>query len=45
MHMNIKWDTKLSKFDVLRWLCYIHEELELLTNGKNKISFFKVNEI
>ena len=41
MHMNMEWGTKLSKIDVLRWLCSIHEEWELLTNGKNTDPFLK----
>ena len=45
MHMNMEWDTKLSKFDVLRWVCSIHEEWESLINGKNTDPFFRVNEV
>ena len=45
MHMNMEWSTKLSKFDVLRWLCSIHEEWEPLINGKNTDPFFRVNEV
>ena len=41
----MEWGTKLSKFDVLRWLYSIHEEWELLTNGKNTDPFFRVNEV
>ena len=44
-HMNIEWGTKLSEFDVLRWLCSIHEEWESLINGKNTDPFFKGNEV
>ena len=40
MHMNMEWGTSLSKFDVLRWLCSIHEEWEPLINGKNTDSYF-----
>ena len=45
MHMNMEWSTKLSKFDVLRWLCSIHEEWEPLINGKNTDPFLRVNEV
>ena len=43
--MNMEWGTKLSKFDVLRWLCFINEEWESLINGKNTDPFFRVNEV
>ena len=45
MHMNMEWGTRLSKFDVLRWLCSIHEEWEPLINDKNTDPFFRVNEV
>ena len=45
MHMNMEWGTSLSKFDVLRWLCSIHEEWEPLINGKNTDPFFKANAV
>ena len=45
MHMNMEWGTKLSKFDVLRWLYSIHEEWEPLINGKNTDPFFRVTEV
>ena len=45
MHMNMEWGTKLSKIDVLRWLCSFHKEWEPLINGKNTNPFFRVNEV
>ena len=45
MHMSMEWGTKLSKFNVLRWLCSIHEEWDPLIDGKNTDPFFRVNEV
>ena len=45
MKINMEWGTKLSKFDVLRWFCSIHEEWEPLINGKSSDPFFRVNEV